>query len=744
MNYELMGLDVELGHGIIGFRKREDVWYDELHKVETPFFSNHFLDNLINTESRVHTYYNFFCNDVERTANINYNTAYKRHSLHEKLENLEIVLLKDDPVQPILKFDKEKKRYVETSNAPINAFFVEMDAVRPYQSHYTEDVALPAIGAGAMIMASTDEPDEVEEKYNAYFAERLEKLLESPSDKTHAYQLNNDIDTKHDDEVEPQTIKKVKEEINNNITCNPTQIQELIKAKAFKDGYAKKDDTISNVNIYYKEKVVGTSSYSFSGNVIDLTTPEKQTNIATNISKNLKNLLHVTDEEVETAIKATEKSEFSKDDVLSVKLECTSNTPSDEYYLKDYILDDNKATVDYSFDDTTEVYKDSDDRKKTINIIVDKINTKEKKKQANNIYYKTDYSAVDKVLPEKVYGTKDKDKQTKLDVQLTKVEIKYSYKKINKESIGNKTYIVVETDKPKDSIIKVKIYEKEPLLAEAGTTLKVLHATKETGLINTKSDGKGKAIGEITLRPHSDEKFDTWRKKLEPEAQTKLVDKLWLKVENKHEFLKGSEFELRKDEARIIINVKRIKEWAKGSTATHNNSLDTNAIQGGTISELEVLVDGKVELTNRFILEAAGPSSQISGKDDRIYAGKYYLIQNLGKDKEAFRLVQIDKDKVKDTFGEKDSTKPNGRYEVNIHVGNEPKNLVGCLCPGLNNIDMGDYPIVSTSGGTHKELSKLIKKSKTTKNIKTYDGLHSYNAQLLYEEVILIIKDEIK
>ena len=415
-----------------------------------------------------------------------------------------------------------------------------------------------------------------EEKYNAYFAERLEKLLESPSDKTHAYQLNNDIDTKHDDEVEPQTIKKVKEEINNNITCNPTQIQELIKAKAFKDGYAKKDDTISNVNIYYKEKVVGTSSYSFSGNVIDLTTPEKQTNIATNISKNLKNLLHVTDEEVETAIKATEKSEFSKDDVLSVKLECTSNTPSDEYYLKDYILDDNKATVDYSFDDTTEVYKDSDDRKKTINIIVDKINTKEKKKQANNIYYKTDYSAVDKVLPEKVYGTKDKDKQTKLDVQLTKVEIKYSYKKINKESIGNKTYIVVETDKPKDSIIKVKIYEKEPLLAEAGTTLKVLHATKETGLINTKSDGKGKAIGEITLRPHSDEKFDTWRKKLEPEAQTKLVDKLWLKVENKHEFLKGSEFELELDSGApwmpfALAELKKHKGLVEKDTLLHES-----------------------------------------------------------------------------------------------------------------------------------------------------------------------------
>lgn len=203
------------------------------------------------------------------------------------------------------------------------------------------------------------------------------------------------------------------------------------------------------------------------------------------------------------------------------------------------------------------------------------------------------------------------------------------------------------------------------------------------------------------------------------------------------------------NEARIVINVKRIKQWAKGENATHNNELDSNAIQGGTISELEVTVDGKVKLTKRFILEAAGPSSQIAGKDDRIFAGKYYIIDNPGDNKKAFRLVQIDKNKVKDTFGIKDSTKKNGRCYVNIHVGNKPKNLVGCLCPGTEKIDMGKYPMVSNSVRAFGEVSEIIKKSKTNKNTNTYDGMYSsekncYQNHVFYEEVIVIIKDEIK
>ena len=141
------------------------------------------------------------------------------------------------------------------------------------------------------------------------------------------------------------------------------------------------------------------------------------------------------------------------------------------------------------------------------------------------------------------------------------------------------------------------------------------------------------------------------------------------------------------------------------------------------------------------MLEAAGPSSQTADNDDRIYAGTYYVIKNPGNPKHPFRLVQIDKSKVAETFG----AIPNGRSEINIHVGNSPRNILGCMSPGLKWDDMGSYPTVSKSGPVLDDLTKLIKKSKTRNDVTTYDGQKwPYEKQTFYEEVVVIIKDEIK
>ena len=87
------------------------------------------------------------------------------------------------------------------------------------------------------------------------------------------------------------------------------------------------------------------------------------------------------------------------------------------------------------------------------------------------------------------------------------------------------------------------------MLQTGPISLSILQSVKETAKIKAVSDGKGKAIAQVTLRPASDENFEQWKEAFKPkEAEAEIVDKLYLSISDglrgEVEFLKGNEFEL--------------------------------------------------------------------------------------------------------------------------------------------------------------------------------------------------------
>lgn len=169
-----------------------------------------------------------------------------------------------------------------------------------------------------------------------------------------------------------------------------------------------------------------------------------------------------------------------------------------------------------------------------------------------------------------------------------------------------------------------------------------------------------------------------------------------------------------KEQFRVMIKMTRIKQWPK-----NENASNWNARQGGTISKFTVFVDG-IEKLSGYILEAAGPSSRVKGSDQRVFPGSYFLTRNPGsKGHHPFRLVQKDQQAAKRIFG--------NRVACNIHTGNRPENIEGCLAPGENYKTSGsginEYPVVENSKPTLNKLVKIIEEhSRTTGDITVYDG----------------------
>lgn len=120
---------------------------------------------------------------------------------------------------------------------------------------------------------------------------------------------------------------------------------------------------------------------------------------------------------------------------------------------------------------------------------------------------------------------------------------------------------------------------------------------------------------------------------------------------------------------KIKIAVDRYKDFVK-----QPNAADDNVKQGGTLSKYLVEEDG-TEVATGYMLEAAGPDSKTAGTDQRVPIGTYHIIENPGT-KGDFRLVLLDETEASNQMGT--------RSLVNIHIGNFPKDIEGCLVPGTS------------------------------------------------------------
>lgn len=162
-----------------------------------------------------------------------------------------------------------------------------------------------------------------------------------------------------------------------------------------------------------------------------------------------------------------------------------------------------------------------------------------------------------------------------------------------------------------------------------------------------------------------------------------------------------------------------------------------NASQGGTHSKFKFIVNGNVKMTG-YMLEAAGPSSQAAGSDQRIMPGKYSLIDNPGS-KGDFRLVKTTKEAADELFGK--------RSLVNIHMGNFPKDIKGCFAPGkidriMNEGEGNEYPYVADSETQYNRLRDLIIVHTRPQIIPSYDGSEDIYNTTLYTGLTVMIEEE--
>ena len=315
------------------------------------------------------------------------------------------------------------------------------------------------------------------------------------------------------------------------LTCKLDEILVKLNAIPLVDGKITQGTKVSSINVYDKNGVVvGSVDYVFKY-TNSASRKEAKAGIAETIQTNIPSKITTTKRDVEKALDATADKNFGSGDKLTGIALTYENKKI--------------GSIDYTFVNDNDLrYKPSKKRKEVIEYIVKTVNEKYPKK------YETTYEKVDEILPEQSNGKDKGDQQTKLDIPLYKIEEKYE--KVDAGGLLDKVYLVVKTEAPLGYKHKVKIYEKESLLEEAGTALPISNS-KVCSVFNTDyastkvtSLGQGEAIAEVTLRPDNEILLQDWRKKFKPaEAQAEIVDKLYLKVDDKDEFLKGGEFELR-------------------------------------------------------------------------------------------------------------------------------------------------------------------------------------------------------
>ncbi|ACH64055.1 LysM domain protein [Aliivibrio fischeri MJ11] len=188
-----------------------------------------------------------------------------------------------------------------------------------------------------------------------------------------------------------------------------------------------------------------------------------------------------------------------------------------------------------------------------------------------------------------------------------------------------------------------------------------------------------------------------------------------------------------------------------------NTDLTVRAKQGGTLGEfkfVDLYNDDKV-LLEGVTLEADDYQPTESGSDSYVPTGTYRMIDNPGAAWMPYRLVHANKKTAKDAFGT--------RSTINIHAGNYPWSLEGCILLGKKGtsttaIDKAvknndgtysahsgfEYPKIGPSSSIIKlfkdEINDVAKLLTQTK-LKTYDGSTSTYTKNFYPQLKIIITD---
>ncbi|MUK94793.1 LysM peptidoglycan-binding domain-containing protein, partial [Aliivibrio fischeri] len=194
---------------------------------------------------------------------------------------------------------------------------------------------------------------------------------------------------------------------------------------------------------------------------------------------------------------------------------------------------------------------------------------------------------------------------------------------------------------------------------------------------------------------------------------------------------------------RYELRISRKKLYRRHSSVNDfvgnkNTDLTVRAKQGGTLGEFKFvdLYNDDQILLEGVTLEADDYEPTESGSDSYVPTGTYRMIDNPGAAWMPYRLVHANKKTAKDAFGT--------RSTINIHAGNYPWSLEGCILLGKKGtsttaIDKAvrnndgtysahsgfEYPFIGTSKDTIDDFIEEIdinKKLLLQKKLNTYDG----------------------
>ena len=391
---------------------------------------------------------------------------------------------------------------------------------------------------------------------DAYFAKKIYKRSRELSKKTHLYEMNTTRKTTF--EKNEKVIEIIAHNTTQELYCQADEIMTQLDAIPLQSGYIMQGTPV-DVQIYTKNTTpVGNVVYKFKHTNLATHQTDRDA-IAKQIQRNIQQALHVDRQDVQQALDATPNKKFAAGATLQNIAVHYNHTPI--------------GTTHYTFKHNNDLtYKPSQARKETIEYIVNAVNKHYTHK------YETTYEQVDAILPEEVKGKKEGSQQTKLNVPL--YALKEKYKKITTAALQEKVHILLKTEAPIGHKHTVQIYEKEPLLTDAQQFLPISNNTvcsvfeKEDGIIaktvtleeESPLVNQTLAIAELTLNPNSETLLKEWREKLKPkEGHKQITDKIYLRVDEKDEFLKGDEFELRAFGCKINVN-KFIEEYKKTYT----------------------------------------------------------------------------------------------------------------------------------------------------------------------------------
>ncbi len=211
---------------------------------------------------------------------------------------------------------------------------------------------------------------------------------------------------------------------------------------------------------------------------------------------------------------------------------------------------------------------------------------------------------------------------------------------------------------------------------------------------------------------------------------------------------------------RYELRISRKKLYRRHSSINsfvgdRNKDLTVRAKQGGTLGEFKLvdLYNNDKILLEGDTLEADDYQPKVSGSDSYIPTGTYRMIDNPGAAWMPYRLVHTNKKSAKEVFGT--------RGMINIHVGNYPWNLEGCILLGqkgksttefdtpekidddlYTNHSGFEYPKIGPSGPVVRSFKDQISKLLSQTGLKTYDGSNATYTKNFYFQLVISITDQ--